>query len=205
MPRRARFNGAALYRARNWGIVVYKLAKFCQLQRGHAPSSAESRSTELLSGRRHHASTGPRSLERGINGCGPKNICDALLQRDRALSSAESSTAKLRMITFWLLQRGRLCRGGNRPSERRKNSRHCCFNGAALRRTRNHLAPIPDAEKIVASTGPHSVERGIAARNPHRGSRSSCFNGPALYRARQRYEIDGFMVSQAPLQRDRAL
>src|SRR6266850_2276322 len=62
----ARFNGAALCRARNPDAVSIHQSRLNQLQWGRALSSAESYSAKNTDGLKEIASMGPRSVERGI-------------------------------------------------------------------------------------------------------------------------------------------
>ena len=184
------------------------------LQRGRARESAEIASRQHHVTLAWHASTGPRSGERGDK-----------------VHPLIASTLTARGFNGAALGRARRCRGwartgeapdvastGPRSGERgdaqgkgANDERLHRFNGAALGRARR--SPGPSAhhrpQPLGASTGPRSGERGdfhvdvtnslarIASTGPRSGERGdtfrvavfnspmSCFNGAALGRARR--------------------
>ena len=180
------FNGAALFRARNYPVH--------QSHRLVIPQ----------------ASTGPRSFERGINtSCFWLFPSTNSLQRGRALSSAEFGQAGDAHQGFAKASTGprsfergigrgaddgvRVCGASTGPrsfergiiaSPRPPAPKSPCFNGAALFRARNSQKAEALATDNLASTGPRSFERGIDHDRDHDRDQPSRFNGAALFRAR---------------------
>ena len=200
------FNGAALFRARRY-VERDMVARVTR------------------------ASTEPRSFERGDTTRSPPSRCGHLLQRSRALSSAE-------------MQRGL---GGGVPTglasteprsfERGDNPiAHClsktsprfngaalfrarrsspattpatppptCFNGAALFRARRFERRHAVKLATLASTEPRSFERGDSPSKTTAQASMSGFNGAALFRARRSWGRNQERRESSSLQRSRAL
>ena len=185
----ARFNGAALIRARKLPILRWTWQESLALQWGRAHSSAEMSEVGGTDTVMNAASMGPRSFERG--NCwklGATMIARFQLQWGRAHSSAEMSARRRRFIarTKWL-QWGRAHSSAEMNSITAVPGRF----DSRLQWGRAHSSaemggrvPLP-AELHAASMGPRSFERGNLASLRWRRAHLPGFNGAALIRARK--------------------
>ncbi len=211
MARTTRFNGAALFRARRANLDILLLTKRPELQRGRALSSAESEFFVMGNHELVHASTGPRSFERGEQG-GLTSACraGAASTGPRSFERGETLANQLPAGTA-KLQRGRALSSAERAiSIRRRCAPRSSFNGAALFRARRGPddqgpgpvrdrastgprsfergePPEPEPPPLLpdASTGPRSFERGERGRGGSICAMKTSFNGAALFRARR--------------------
>mgnify|MGYP001501825057 CR=1 FL=1 len=132
------------------------------------------------------ASTEPRSFERGDTAGAWAAFFLALLQRSRALSSAEIRGATTRNRTRSKLQRSRALSSAEMPAKRTGGNRGIRFNGAALFRARRCRGrALNHHESLQASTEPRSFERGDRWGFRSKRRAAHCFNGAALFRARR--------------------
>ena len=201
---RCRFNGAALRRARRSAFTSRASSRVRSFN-GAALRRARRWILRQTLIRKAHASTGPRSEERGDQGLSTSPVPCSKLQRGRAPKSAE-------------IQKPTPFRTNPRPastgprSEERGDlhgclgriNEHGCFNGAALRRARR---------SALQGSQPCSGWRfnGAALRRARRSESKSDdgrprprFNGAALRRAR-RYRVPSPVSYRlSKLQRGRA-
>ncbi len=153
------------------------------------------------------ASTGPRSRERGnpvVEGLGGGG--NTLLQRGRALASAEICSTLHFMTVLARLQRGRALASAEMSCVPVMLARSIGLQrGRALA-----SAEIPPFGRgrggnVCASTGPRSRERGNQSSGSPEARRSTRFNGAALSRARKSSSMLISKSRSATLQRGRAL
>ncbi len=152
------------------------------LQRGRALSSAESERDAHGPRGEAHASTGPRSFERGETLSPAAKAKGDMLQRGRALSSAERHEGRDATPLQWWASTG--------PRS---------FERGEL------VLPHRLALQRLASTGPRSFERGEAASAAESFTFHPCFNGAALFRARREAAMPWSQCIMRLLQRGRAL
>ncbi len=185
------------------------------LQRGRAPKSADTLRLSCGALRVHHASTRPRSEERGYGGSiydrtRPLSASTRPRSEERGYASALSTSSTARLIASTRPrseERGysrmlkAFCRrlfASTRPrSEERgyfpggpsaPSSRG--FNEAALRRARIHGGPAIRPLRVIASTRPRSEERGYVPSFRCPSSSRGSFNEAALRRARIPTHVD---------------
>ncbi len=140
-PESSCFNGAAVFRLRNYGARRAPHACHTTLQRGRSLSTAEFTYHYRICLTPRSASTGPQSFDCGIVATVTDQAMQrSLLQRGRSLSTAEfTSPSPLTFAT---------------P----------CFNGAAVFRLRNYIPAKSSVSIRAASTGPQSFDCGILTR-----------------------------------------
>ena len=226
----ARFNGAALRRARSATAPQTHIAMPVPLQRGRAPESAECEPPAQPTDGPDTASTGPRSGERGVEPKAAGSATLTKLQRGRAPESAECRTsAPVHSRNKWL-QRGRAPESAEWRRERSDRSNHhrLLQRGRAPESAECSPSSFATSRQWVASTGPRSGERGVApsvalrvtrvfaSTGPRSGERGVvvsitlfaaaflCFNGAALRRARSVSSLDVNLNTVDRLQRGRA-
>jgi len=162
-PRPRRFNGAAVFRLRNYSGD------------GHRDRLRQ----------RNVASTGPQSFDCGIPRVNPSGksalagFNGAAVFRLRNLASHHGTGPVLRR-----LQRGRSLSTAEFQHSAAPPKQSHGFNGAAVFRLRNsRLIPAWNAER-PASTGPQSFDCGIAFRRFRLLRPQGRFNGAAVFRLR---------------------